>query len=240
LDGERIFLIILIIGLAGFSVYIGEHNSNAVQISDVFELEPSSYPQILGNTDYGYVIRGGPYGNKDSEVKIAYIIGVHPLEFKSHEAILDVLLNNQHSLKYSYYIYMIKVTRDASDYNNGRINGQLLAYEYAFPDIEAKKFNLVVDVHSNIGDYKEKRFLDVPVNDNISKDLAYKILNKISWASFYIPPAEKGPSSGPYVILPLIHYGIPTIVYETYRYEPYKLTLEHANQLIEAVDRLNL
>jgi hypothetical protein len=233
-------LIIVIIGLAGFSVYIGEHNSNAVQISDVFELEPSSYPQILGNTDYGYVIRGGPYGNKDSEVKIAYIIGVHPLEFKSHEAILDVLLNNQHSLKYSYYIYMIKVTRDASDYNNGRINGQLLAYEYAFPDIEAKKFNLVVDVHSNIGDYKEKRFLDVPVNDNISKDLAYKILNKISWASFYIPPAEKGPSSGPYVILPLIHSGIPTIVYETYRSEPYKLTLEHANQLIEAVDRLNL
>ena len=232
-------MILLIIVLAGFSVSIGEHNLN-VKISDIFKSEPSSYTQTLGNTDYGYVIRGGPYGNKDSDVKIAYIIGVHPLEIKSHEAILDVLLSNQNSLKYSYYIYIIKVTRNASDYNNGRINGQLLAYKYAVPDIAAKKFNLVLDVHSNVGDYKEKRFLDVPVNDKTSKDLAFQILNKISWANFYIPPAEEGPTSGPYVILPLIHSGIPTIVYETYRYEPYKITLEHANQLIEAVDHLNL
>ena len=240
LDRNLIFVILLIIGLIGFSVYNGENSSKELQISDFFKFEPSSYTQTLGNTDYGHVIRGGPYGNKDSDVKIAYIVGVHPLEYKSHMAILEALLTHENSFKYSYYIYVVKVTRNASDYNDGRINGQLLAYKYAVPDIVAKKFNLVIDVHSNRGNYKEKRFFDVPLNDKISKNIAFQIINKISWAVFYIPPLEKGPTSGPYVIYPLINSGIHTMVYETYMYEPYKTTLIHANDLIEAVNQLNL
>ncbi len=240
MDTNKILLIILIIGLAGLSVYNGEYGSKDIQSSDFLEFEPQSYPTILCSTDYGYVLRGGPYGNRNSDVKVAYIVGVHPMEFNSHLAIFEVMLNRENSLKYCYYIYIVKVTRNAQDYNDGRINGQLLTYEYAVPDIMAKKFSLVVDVHSNRGYYKEKQFLAVPVNDKISESIAFQIINKISWLGFYIPPAEKGPTSGPYVTIPLIKSGIPALVYETYMYEPYETTLEHANDLIDAVDKLSL
>ena len=240
MDIKQIFLIVVIFGIIGFSVYYDQFISDNIQISDSIKFESSPYPEMVGSTDYGYVVRGGPYGNKDSDVKVAYIVGVHPLEYKSHMAILEILLNKKNSLKYSYYIYRIKVTRNASDYNEGRINGQLLAYKYVVPDIVAKKINLVVDVHSNRGVYKENRFLDVPVKDNISEDIAYQIMNKISWITFYIPPLENGPTSGPYVIIPLIKSGIPTIVYETYMYESYETTLKHADDLIDVIDQLNL
>jgi hypothetical protein len=99
---------------------------------------------------------------------------------------------------------------------------------------------LVIDVHSNRGLYKENRFLDVPVKDKISEDIAYQIINKISWITFYIPPIENEPTSGQYVIIPLIKSGIPTIVYETYMYESYETTMKHADDLIDAIDHLNL
>ncbi len=237
---KQAFLIVLMIVLIVFSVYTVEYNSNKSQISDFQLFEPLTNVKVMGGTDYGYVLRGGPYGNRDSAVKVAYVLGVHPLEFNSHKAILEVIFNRENSLKYCYYIYMVKVTRNASDYNYGRINGQLLASQYAVPDMMAKKFNLIVDVHSNRGFYLEKRFIAVPVKDKTSESIVYLLLNKISWLVFYVPPAEKGPTSGPYVTVPLIKSGVPAIVYETYMYEPYETTLYHANEFISAIDGLAL
>jgi hypothetical protein len=237
-DTKQIPLILLIIGLAVFSVYNWEYSSKEIQISDFTTFEPFLSPQTLFSTDYGSVIRVGPYGNRDSDIKVAYIVGVHPLEYNSHKALLEVIISRENALKHCYYIYMIKVTRNASDYNNGRINGQLLANEYAVPDMIDKNIDLVIDVHSNRGFYKEKRFISVPVNDYPSESVAFLIINKISWLVFFIPPDEKGPTSGPYVTIPLIKSGIPAMVYETYMYESYETTLEHTNDLISAVDEL--
>ena len=238
---ERInkVLILVLFVLIGFSIYSAEYATQASLIQESI-YQPISSTQILGNTDYGYVVRGGPYGNKSSQVNVAYIVGLHPMEHDSHKAIVLAMLSHENSLKYSYYIYMIKVTRNSSDYNEGRINGQLLAYNYVLPDIRNKNMSLVVDVHSNRGFYKEKRFISVPVSDKVSENIAFLIINKLVWLVFYIPPAENSPTSGPYVTIPLIKSGIPAFVYETYMYEPYETTIKHAEDFINAVDQLSL
>lgn len=239
MDRINKILIILLFVIIGFSVYLAEY---APKVNPIHEssYEPIKSPKILGSTDYGYVVRVGPYGNKSSQVKVAYIIGVHPLEYISHWAILLEMFSHENSLKYCYYIYMIKVTRNASDYDDGRINGQLLAYNFVLPDIMNKNMHLVVDIHSNRGVYKEKRFISIPVNDKISESIAFQIINKVSWLVFYVPPTEKGPTSGPYVTIPLIKSGIPSFVYETYMYEPYETTKKHADDFINAVDQASL
>lgn len=200
-------------------------------------------PQFLGSTSKGTVTKSGPYGNPSSNRKIAIIVGVHPLEANAHKAMVESILNNSNMLNSSYYIYSIDVTQDAGDYKKGRINGQLLAIKYVIPDIKKNKFQLVIDVHSNRGKdtgYKENRFLSVPVNDIKSRSIASEIITEIPWLVYYVPPNEKGPKSPKYVTIPLINSGTPSIVYETYRYEPYETTLEHANEFIVVVDNIKL
>ena len=200
-------------------------------------------PQILGSNSKGTVTKSGPYGNPNSTRKIAIIVGVHPLEANSHRAIVESILNNSNSLNSSYYIYSIDVTESTGNYKKGRINGQLLASKYAVPDIRKNHFKLVIDVHSNRGKdtgYKENRFLSVPAKSDKSKSIASKIIAEILWLVYYIPPNEKGPKSPKYVTIPLLNSKIPSIVYETYMYEPYGTTLEHANEFIKTVDSIKL
>ena len=45
--------------------------------------------EVLGSTSYGKVVKEGPYGNTSSKVKIAYIVGVHPLESQAHQAMVE-------------------------------------------------------------------------------------------------------------------------------------------------------
>ena len=226
-------LLILMVGITVSAVSINTNHANSITSFKTVEM-----PVVLGNTSYGYVERGGPYGNISSSVKIAYITGVHPLESGAHDAILEALLTNQQSMRYCYYIYRVHVTQDAADYDKGRINGQNLAYKYVVPDVES--MGLAVDVHSNRGLYREKIFLDVPVNDAASEKYAFEMVQETPWLAFYIPPWDKGPTSGSYVILPLINSGIPTFVYETYTYQPYNTTLSQDREFVENLDKIAL
>ena len=216
-----------------------QDNKQNIEIKTPQVLEP----QVLGSTSKGTVTKSGPYGNPNSNRKIAIIVGVHPLEANAHRAIVESILNNSNSLNSSYYIYSIDVTESTGNYKKGRINGQLLASKYAVPDIRKNHFKLVIDVHSNRGKdtgYKENRFLSVPVKSNKSKLIASEIIADITWLVYYIPPNEKGPKSPKYVTIPLINSKIPSIVYEAYMYEPYGTTLEHANEFIRTVDIIKL
>lgn len=196
----------------------------------------------LGTDDEGYVVRGGPYGNVNSTFKVAYIIGVHPREVKAHTAILWAVLT-QNNLHYCYYLYWVHVTKDEYDYNHGRINGQKLAAEYVVPDVVRGNFKMAVDVHSNRGvhaGYRECRFVVSPVQGVSSETAARKIISKIPWLIYYLPKGDKGPKSPKFVTLPLINSGVTSVIYETYMYEPYNLTLEHAYEFIGAVDGLKI
>lgn len=188
---------------------------------------------FLGATDYGSVEKMGPYGNTSSQVKIAYIIGVHPLEYKAHQALMESLINNSKSLKYCYYIYKINVTQDKDDYTKGRMNGQLLANKFVVSDIAKNDFNLAIDVHSNTGNWKENQFIFAPVSGSESEAYAKKIKSQLNWLTYYVPP---NPTSTDYVTGPLIRAGVPAMVYETYNKEPFNVTLEHAREFIGVVE----
>ncbi len=232
-------MIIVLLGSMIVNQQYVQDNKQNIQIKTPQVLEN----EILGSDSKGTVTKSGPYGNPNSTNKIAIIVGVHPLEASSHRAMVESILILSKSLNSSYYIYSIDVTKDAEDYNKGRMNGQLLANEYAVPDIKKNKFQLVVDVHSNRGKdtgYKESRFLSVPVKSSKSKLFASEIIKKASWLVYYVPPNEKGPKSPKYVTVPLITSGIPSIVYESYMYDPYETTLEHANEFIRALDNIKL
>ena len=192
---------------------------------------------VLGKTEYGEVILKGLYGNKKSSHKIAYIIGIHPQEFSAHNAIENTIKKKDKSLKYSYYIYKIKVTKEQDNYKKGRLYGQLLANEFAVPHIIQKKHNLTIDVHSNQGEgeYSVKRFVFAPIEDKKSRLYAFKIIDKIPELVYYNPISQ---TSTQYVTIPLINAGIPAIVYETYIYDTFEITKKNATIFVNTVDEI--
>lgn len=196
---------------------------------------PTFSSVTLGKTEYGDVIRDGPYGNVTSPNRVVYIVGVHPLEHNAHEAIIESVKTNDKSLKNCYYIYRINVTQDASDYNKGRANGQNLANRYAIPDIKNQSIKLVIDVHSNEGNYQLTKFLFIPKQSAKTEKIALQIKNQTNWLNIYSPP---DPTSPQFVTIPLLNSGIPSMIYETYTYEPYEQTKKQANEIVLIVDKL--
>ena len=222
-----LFILFVVTAAASFYLYPGNDVSRT----------GDSQLKVLGNESYGTVVREGPYGNTTSNVKIAYIVGVHPKEANAHRAITETIKNQSKSLKYCYYIYKVNVTEDADNYNKGRNNGQVLARDYAVPDIVKNDFQLAVDVHSNVGNWKENRFIFTPAEKEGSKETAVKIKAELPWLTYYVPP---NPTSTQYVTVPLIDGGVPSVLYETYAREPYGTTLEHAEEFVSVVDGLEL
>lgn len=206
--------------------------------------EPSSSSEnlsantvVLGENEKGKVSKEGPYGNVKSRTKIAYIIGVHPQETKSHAAVRESVKNQDKSLDKCYYIYQVNVTADADDYVKGRMNGELLAQSLVVPDIKNEKFDLAIDVHSNVGNWKESRFIFSPLPGGEAENIAYTIKDQLPWLEYYIPPY---PTSPPYVTRPLTEAGIPALIYETYFQDSYEIMRQHADELVKTVDKLDI
>jgi hypothetical protein len=98
-----------------------------------------------------------------------------------------------------------------------------------------------VDVHSNRGEnFQKENFVYVPKYETKSMFIATNLINEIPWIVYYAPPNELGPKSPSYVTIPLINSGTPAIIYESYRYEPYYITINHAVDFVHAVDKLKL
>ncbi len=195
--------------------------------------------KILGSNDKGTVELIGAFGNTSSKIKIAYVIGLHPLEYAAHNALYNTIISKS-NLKYCYYIYRINVTKDSNDYDKGRMNGQLLAQEFVLPHIINNSYNLVIDVHSNQGtvggNYEETNFIFAPLNHTASKIIADSIISKIPELTYYYPSSQTSPQ---YLTNPLVQAGIPTILYETYMYENSSVTSNLINKLISTVDSYN-
>ena len=69
-----ITLAIFMVGIADYSISYGlnyQNNGN----SSLNSLQASN-KQVLGSTDYGNVIKSGPYGSPNGNQKIAFIVGV--------------------------------------------------------------------------------------------------------------------------------------------------------------------
>jgi hypothetical protein len=62
--------------------------------TDKAQVDSTEYDALLlGENDLGSVHLHGPFGDIDSDVKVAYLIGMHPLESKSHRALFERLIS---------------------------------------------------------------------------------------------------------------------------------------------------
>ncbi len=194
--------------------------------------------KLIGENELGSVHIHGPFGDVKSDVKIAYLIGMHPLESKSHRALFEKL-TGKNDLNYCYFIYNINVN-DKDSPSEGRDEGQLLASEFVRDDIIDKNFDLFLDIHSNRGshgpgDYKITNFIFAPGFDEASSRYMDVIIDDIEEIIYYAPDFRSSP---PYITEPTAKAGIPTLVYECYSYEPMDLSLTLAEKLINSVDCL--
>lgn len=188
----------------------------------------------------GSVHLHGPYGNRESKIKIAYNIGMHQLESKSHRALFETILSKGDELNYQYYIYNINVSGPLDEKTEGRMDGQLLAQEFVAPHIIDNDYDFFVDIHSNKGQrgpgkYEKTNFIFAPGFDEKSSQYMNILLDRIKELCYYAPEYRTSPE---YITIPVVNSGIPTIVYETFSYESMTKTYELAFLLVENVDEL--
>ena len=199
--------------------------------------------EVLANSsdDPGTVEVIRNVGNPNGQ-KIAYVVGVHPLEHEVHETLVD-LLPQTDNLNYNYDIYIINVTEDVGHYGSGysdqddqgRQNGQNLAYRYVYPEIVNGSYVAAIDVHSNIGAYPFKTFVFCPVNGGNGEQLAYNVSSQCENISYYSPEST---TSGPFLTIPLNEHGIPAFYFEEYSFADQNTKNMHVRELIGAVDNL--
>ena len=219
-----LFIIIILLALSSLFLYLNESQSDKNETVS------------LGNESYGTVERLGPFGNLDSDVKIAYVVGLHPLESQVHKTFLNEFFNMK-DLNYCYYIYMINVTEDVDDYNQGRMNGQLLAQKYVLPDALDEKYSLVVDVHSMEvwSSWDSNQYIFSPINGSAGEKIAQTILKNCSFSEYYNPPDATSP---PYLLTPLNEHGIPAICWEEFEGNTQEEMNSHIKTLILTIDNL--
>ena len=196
--------------------------------------------ELLGKNDLGTVHLHGPFGNPDSDIKIAYLIGMHPLESKAHRALFDTILDKDESLNYSYFIYNINVLKELDEATEGRMDGQLLAQEFVAPHIIEGCYDFFADIHSNKGlkgpgTYEKTNFLFAPGFDDESTKYLDILLSNMEDLVYYAPEYRTSPE---FITVPVQKSGIPTVVYETYSYEPIELTYELSEKLVMNIDNL--
>ena len=241
---EYVIIALLVVFIAAISLAlvgnIGHNPSANVGTSDSME-GPSRELIANESSDPGSVEVIKNVGNLSSPVKIAYVVGVHPLEHETHETLVK-LLPNMTGLRYKYDIYIINVTEDVGHYGDGssddspgRQNGQNLAYKYVYPAILNGNYSLAIDVHSNVGAYPYQTFVFSPVNEGPGEKFASDVAGNASDISYYSPPST---TSGPYLTIPLNENNIPSFYFEEYSFASQDVKDAHMMQLIGAVDNL--
>ncbi len=235
-----IFLIVILL-IFGFIIF------NQFTLKDDTQINDSSikHSEIIANNttqDSGSVEVIRNIGNPNSK-KIAYVVGVHPLENDTHKTLLKILptLTN---LNYCYDIYIINVSEDFSSYGQllpddkpGRDTGQNLALKYVYPQIRNGSYELAIDIHAHGDAYPYDTFVFTPVNNTLSQEYAHNVSNNSKNISYYNPEQT---TSGPYLTVPLNKNGVPAFYYEDNSFIRQNIKDLHMLELIHAVDNLKL
>ena len=179
-------------------------------------------------------------GNPNAK-KIAYVVGLHPLEYQTHDTLVK-LLPTIPGFNYCYDMYVVKVTENvghygdgAGDNNPGRQNGQNLAYKYVYPQIVNGSYKAAIDIHSNVGAYPYKTFVFSPITGSPGEKYASEVAGKCENISYYSPPST---TSGPFLTEPLNQNGVPAFYLEEYSFADQSTKDMHMKELISAVDSL--
>lgn len=237
IPGNNVLLIISIIALLLVMIFTVNtpDNSNVTNnnMKMVEKIQPTTVQ--LGNNSLGNVVKEGPYGNNDSKVKIAYILGVHPREKGAHQLMEQAFKESKDNLSYCYYIYKINVTENPTDYSASRSNGEKLAYEFAVPDMINNNFTFAIDCHYSNGNWGVSRFVFTPrENNSLSSMIGYAMSDNFDWLTYFTP---NDPSSPDYVTGPLNDGGVASIIYEAYTEDNKNTTLQHDKEVISFIDQ---
>ncbi|WP_407381653.1 hypothetical protein [Methanobrevibacter sp.] len=233
-----ILIIILGVGIVALNESKLLNTENAGQAPEASAISREVIANSTDDPGSVEVIRN--VGNPSGE-KIAYVVGVHPLEHETHETLVK-LLPTVNDLNYCYDIYIINVTEDvgyygdgASDNSQGRQNGQNLAYKYVYPEIANGSYKAAVDVHSNVGAYPYQTFVFSPILGGSGEKCAVDVASKCENISYYTPEST---TSGPFLTEPLNNNGIPAFYFEEYSFANQSVKDMHMMELIRAVDGL--
>ena len=168
-------------------------NNYPQEPTDEAKVDSSLYDaELIGENDLGTVHLHGPFGNTDSDIKVAYLIGMHPMESKAHRGLFDTIVDwdKEGILNYSYYIYNINVVGELDAETEGRMDGQLLAQEFVAPHIIDNDYDFFADIHSNKGlkgpgTYAKTNFIFAPGFDEESTHILNILLDKITELVYY-------------------------------------------------------
>ena len=231
-----IVCMVILLLLMIFSINTIDHSNNNTNITQDVE-EITATTTKLGNNSLGSVYKEGPYGNTSSDIKLAYITGVHPREKGAHKLMEQAFKEKEDNLRYCYYIYRINVTENPTDYSASRMNGQTLAKEFVVPDVINNNFTFAVDSHYSNGAWGVSRFVFTPrKNNELSYQLGHALADSFDWLTYYTPP---NPTSPKYLTGPLNDGGVGAIIYEAYTADNHNDTLEHDRQLVDFIDNWN-
>ena len=203
----------------------------------------SSNVEIIANNtqDNGTVEVIKNVGNPNGK-KIAYVVGVHPLENDTHKTLLK-LLPKMDNLNYCYDIYVINVSEDFSRYGQllpddepGRQTGQELALKYVYPKIVNGSYEMAVDVHAHGGAYGDyNTFVFSPVDGSLGESYGRNVSSASQNISYYNPYHT---TSGPYLTVPLNNNGVPAFYFEENSFISQDIKDLHMLELIRGVDNL--
>lgn len=141
-----ISLIILFIILASLLIELDLNKASTNIFSD-----NKTTGEVIGNTSYGYVEKE-VYGNQSSNETVIIITGVHPRESEFHNVTAAAVKDKSENLSKKYILYKIHVTKNALNFDTGRMKGQLLANKFVVPDVIKIKPQIVVDIHEDLGE----------------------------------------------------------------------------------------
>lgn len=231
-----IFCFIILLLIMIFTVNSNNHNQTVENNTTIEEIvQPTTV--MIGNNSLGYVVKEGPYGNTSSNVKITYILGVHPREKGAHRLMEQALKEKEDNLKYCYYIYKVNVTENPTDFSASRMNGQKLAKEFIVNDAISNNFTFAVDSHYSNGAWGVQRFIFTPNKENeLSYALSQSIADNFDWIKYFTP---ENPTSPYYLTSPLNQGGVAAVIYEAYTEDNHNVTLEHDKELVEYIDNWN-
>ena len=144
-----------------------------------------------------------------------FIAGIHPREKLSIEPEIKAAKEfaKDHDVKFT--VYHVNVTKNPTEYQASRDNGESLVHDYVNPDVNTTHAKAVIISHSHIEGYGDGYYLATPAMDNASVELSRKIADTSDFK--YFPTDKSQPLKATSAILvskPIADAGYPTFVYE--------------------------
>ena len=90
------------------------------------------------------------FGNANAETELVLIAGIHPREKLSIEPEIKAAKEfaKDHDVKFT--VYHVNVTKNPTEYQASRDNGESLVHDYVNPDVNTTHAKAVIISHSHI------------------------------------------------------------------------------------------